>query len=85
MLVKKADDQISQKSFDDAISNYKRALKIKPNEAELKEKIRNAELAIKEALEKSETEKKFQNLVKNADLQLKNLGTIKQNQPIKKL
>ena len=30
-------------------------------------------MAIKEALEKSETEKKFQNLVKNADLQLKNL------------
>ena len=38
MLVKKADDQFSQNSFDDAISNYKRALKIKPNEAELKDK-----------------------------------------------
>ena len=72
-LVKKADDQITQKSFDDAISNYNRALKIKPDASELKDKIRNAELAIKEALEKSETEKKFQNLVKNADLQLKNL------------
>ena len=73
MLVEKADDQFSQNSFDDAISNYKRALKIKPNEAELKDKISKVELAIKEALEKSETEKKFQNLVKNADLQLKNL------------
>mgnify|MGYP000042557355 CR=1 FL=1 len=42
-LVKKADDQITQKSFDDAISNYNRALKIKPDASELKDKIRNAD------------------------------------------
>jgi hypothetical protein len=72
-LIKKADEQFAKFSYDEAISNYKRALLMKPDESILKEKINKAELAIKEALEKSEIEKKFQNIVKNADLQLKNL------------
>ena len=72
-LIKKADEQLAKFSYDEAISNYKRALLMKPDESILKEKINKAELAIKEALEKSEIEKKFQNIVKNADLQLKNL------------
>ena len=72
-LIKKADEQFTKFSYDEAISNYKRALLMKPDESILKEKINKAEIAIKEALEKSEIEKKFQNIVKNADLQLKNL------------
>ena len=72
-LIAKADNQFTSKSYDDAISNYKRALKIKPDEAYPSEQISKVELEKKAEIEKGELEKKYNNIVKSADNQLKNL------------
>ena len=72
-LITKADNQFTNKSYDDAISNYKRALKIKPNENYPSEQISKVELEKRAELEKAELEKKYNNIVKAADNQLKNL------------
>ena len=72
-LITKADDQFTNKSYDDAISNYKRALKIKPNETYPSDQISKVELEKRAELEKAELEKKYNNIVKSADNQLKNL------------
>ena len=72
-LITKADDQFTNKSFDDAISNYKRALKIKPNETYPSDQISKIELEKRAEQEKAELEKKYNNIVKSADNQLKNL------------
>ena len=73
-LITKADNQFTNKSYDDAISNYKRALKIKPNENYPSDQISKVELEKKAELEKGELEKKYNNTVKNADNLLKNLN-----------
>ena len=72
-LITKADNQFTNKSYDDAISNYKRALKIKPNENYPSEQISKVELEKRAEIEKAELEKKYNNIVKAADNQLKNL------------
>ena len=72
-LITKADDQFTNKSYDDAILNYKRALKIKPNETYPSDQISKVELEKRAELEKAELEKKYNNIVKSADNKLKNL------------
>ena len=72
-LITKADKQFTEKSFDDAISNYKRALKLKPNETYPADQISKVELEIKAEFEKASLDKKYDNLIANADNHLKNL------------
>lgn len=71
-FISKADQFFSEKKYEDAISNYKSALKIKPNEAHPKDQITKAEQAKKQLEEDALVDRKYQNLIKSADNQLKN-------------
>ena len=72
-LIAKADAQLSEKSFNESIINYKKALKIKPNESHPTDQIKVAEQGIKEQIASSENDRKYENILKTADNQLKNL------------
>ena len=72
-LIAKADAQLLEKSFNESIINYKKALKIKPNESHPTEQIKVAEQGIKDQIASSENDRKYENIVKTADNQLKNL------------
>ena len=73
-LITKSDNQLSEKNYDDAISNYKEALKIKPNEQYPKDQIIKAQEEKKAQELQSEIDRKYENLIKSADSQLKNLS-----------
>ena len=72
-LITKADAQLLEKSFNESIINYKKALKIKPNESHPTEQIKVAEQGIKDQIASSENDRKYENILKTADNQLKNL------------
>ena len=72
-LIAKADAQLLEKSFNESIINYKKALKIKPNESHPTDQIKVAEQGIKEQIASSENDRKYENILKTADNQLKNL------------
>ena len=73
-LITKADKQLTEKDFDNAISNYTSALKIKPDEAHPKDQIAKAQADKKAAEAQAEIDRKYDNLIKTADNQLKNLS-----------
>ena len=72
-LIAKADAQLLEKSFNESIDNYKKALKIKPNESHPTDQIKVAEQGIKDQIASSENDRKYENILKTADNQLKNL------------
>ena len=72
-LIAKADAQLLEKSFNESIINYKKALKIKPNESHPTDQIKVAEQGIKDQIASSENDRKYENILKTADNQLKNL------------
>ena len=72
-LIAKADAQLLKKFFNESIDNYKKALKIKPNESNPKEQIKVAENGIKDQIASSENDRKYKNLLKTADNYLNNL------------
>jgi len=72
-LIAKADAQLLEKSFNESVINYKKALKIKPNESHPTDQIKVAEQSIKEQIASSENDRKYENILKTADNQLKNL------------
>ncbi len=73
-LITKSDKQLSDQKYDDAIANYKEALKIKPDEQYPKDQILKAEKEKKDQEAQSLLNRKYDNLIKNADSQLKNLN-----------
>jgi tetratricopeptide (TPR) repeat protein len=73
-LITKSDKQFTEKKFDDAISNYKEALKLKPDEAYPKEQITKAEAEKKAQEAQAELDRKYDNIIKKADNLLKNLS-----------
>ena len=72
-LIAKADAQLLEKSFNESIINYKKALKLKPNESHPTNQIKVAEQGIKDQIASSENDRKYENILKTADNQLKNL------------
>ena len=72
-LISKADAQLLEKSFSEAIKSYENALKIKPNEPHPAAQIKIAEQGIKDQIASSENDRKYENILKTADNQLKNL------------
>ena len=72
-LIAQADAQLLEKSFNESIVNYKKALKIKPNESHPTGQIKVAEQGIKDQIASSENERNYENILKTADNQLKNL------------
>ena len=72
-LIANADAQLLEKSFNESIINYKKALKIKPNEPHPTDQIKVAEQGIKDQIASSENDRKYENILKTADNQLKNL------------
>ena len=72
-LIAKADGQLLEKSFNESIINYKKALKIKPNEPHPTNQIKVAEQGIKDQIVSSENDRNYDNILKTADNQLKNL------------
>ena len=71
-LISKADGNLLEKSFEVAISNYTKALKIKPNESYPKEQIIKAEDGIKASLADMKLDKEYEVQIKIADDQLNN-------------
>ena len=67
-LIAKADAQLLEKSFNESIINYKKALKIKPNESHPTEQIKVAEQGIKDQIASSENDRKYENILKTADI-----------------
>ena len=72
-LIAKADAQLLEKSFEEAIASYKKALKLKTNESHPTKQIKIAEQGIKDQIASSENDSKYENILKTADNQLKNL------------
>ena len=66
-------DRLLEKSFNESIINYKKALKIKSNESHPTQQIKVAEQGIKDQIASSENDRKYENILKTADNQLKNL------------
>ena len=71
-FIKKADGLLAENKFDDAISNYNNALKIKPVEEYPKNQIKKAESLRNEQEAQAELDRKYNNLIKNADSQFSN-------------
>ena len=72
-FISKGDQLFSDKNYDDAISNYQKALSVKPEEVYPKEQIQKAKQEKQQAEDQAELDRQYANLIKTADHQLKNL------------
>ena len=72
-FISKGDQLLSDKNYDDAISNYQKALSVKPEEVYPKEQIQKAKQEKQQAEDQAELDRQYANLIKTADHQLKNL------------
>ena len=65
---------LADKDYDNAILNYEKALGIKTQEAYPKEQIEKAKQEKQLAQEKAELDRQYDNIIKTADHQYKNLN-----------
>ena len=73
-FISSGDQMLADKDFDNAILNYQKALGIKAQEVYPKEQIEKAKQEKQLAQEKAELDRQYDNIIKTADHQYKNLN-----------